>query len=121
VAAHGLGGTVGALLTGVLATKTWNGTTDGLLFGNPKQLLIQAAAVGAAILFSGVGTFVLLKLVGLFAPLRVSKRDEGMGLDITQHGEEAYAHDEGAILVLPEASPSAAVAVARLEPEGGRA
>jgi Amt family ammonium transporter len=46
---------VGALLTGVLATKTWNGATDGLLFGNPKQLLIQAAAVGAAILFSGVG------------------------------------------------------------------
>jgi Amt family ammonium transporter len=121
VAAHGLGGTVGALLTGVLASKAWNGATDGLLFGNPKQLLIQAAAVGAAILFSGVGTFVLLKLVALFAPLRVSKRDEGMGLDITQHGEEAYAHDEGAILVLPEASPSAAVAVARLEPEGGRA
>ena len=122
VAAHGLGGTVGALLTGVLASKTWNGATDGLLFGNPKQLLIQAAAVGAAIVFSGVGTFLLLKLVALFAPLRVSSRDEGMGLDVTQHGEEAYAHDEGAILVLPEvATPSAAPAVARLEPEGGRA
>jgi len=122
VAAHGLGGTVGALLTGVLATKTWNGATDGLLFGNPKQLLIQAAAVGAAIVFSGVGTFVLLKLVSLFAPLRVNSRDEGMGLDVTQHGEEAYAHDEGAILVLPEvATPAAAPAVARLEPQGGRA
>jgi Amt family ammonium transporter len=93
-----------------------------LLFGNPKQLLIQAAAVGAAIVFSGVGTFVLLKLVALFAPLRVSKRDEGMGLDVTQHGEEAYAHDEGAILVLPEVgAPSAAPAAARLSPEGGRA
>jgi Amt family ammonium transporter len=122
VAAHGLGGTVGALLTGVLASKTWNGATDGLLFGNPKQLLIQAAAVGAAIVFSGVGTFVLLKLVSLFAPLRVSKRDEGMGLDVTQHGEEAYAHDEGAILVLPDvATPSAAPAAARLAQEGGRA
>jgi Amt family ammonium transporter len=71
--------------------------------------------------FSGVGTFLLLKLVALFAPLRVSSRDEGMGLDVTQHGEEAYAHDEGAILVLPEAATSAAPAVARLEPEGGRA
>ena len=121
-AAHGLGGTVGALLTGVLATKTWNGATDGLLFGNPKQLVIQAAAVGAAILFSGLGTFVLLKLIGLVAPLRVTTRDEGMGLDVTQHGEEAYAQDEGAILVLPEVdTPSAAPAVARLEPEGGRA
>ncbi len=96
-AAHGLGGTVGALLTGVLATKTWNGATDGLLFGNPKQLLIQAAAVGAAVLFSGLGTFVLLKLIGSIVPLRVTTRDEGMGLDVTQHGEEAYAQDEGAI------------------------
>jgi Amt family ammonium transporter len=122
VAAHGLGGTVGALLTGVLATKTWNGATDGLVFGNPRQLLIQAIAVGAAILFSGVMTFVLLKLVALFAPLRVSTRAEGLGLDVSQHGEEAYAHDEGAILVLPEVAKSAATAgVARLEPEGGRA
>ena len=122
VAAHGLGGTVGALLTGVLATKAWNGATDGLLFGNPRQLLIQAIAVGAAILFSGVMTFVLLKLISLVAPLRVSTRAEGLGLDVSQHGEEAYAHDEGAILVLPEVAKSAATAgVARLEPEGGRA
>ncbi|HUG54573.1 MAG TPA: ammonium transporter [Vicinamibacteria bacterium] len=122
VAAHGLGGTVGALLTGVLATKTWNGAADGLLFGNPRQLLIQALAVGAAILFSGAGTFLILKLVALFVPLRVAARDEGMGLDVSQHGEEAYAHDEGAILVLPEvATPAAAARIAELEPEGGRA
>jgi Amt family ammonium transporter len=122
VAAHGLGGTVGALLTGVLATKTWNGTTDGLLFGNPRQLWIQAVAVGAAMLFSGAGTFVLLKVVSLFAPLRVPARDEGMGLDVSQHGEEAYAHDEGAILVLPDVvTPKAAPAASRLEAEGGRA
>jgi Amt family ammonium transporter len=120
-AAHGLGGTVGALLTGVLATKAWNGTADGLLFGNPKQLLIQAAAVGAALVFSGVGTFLLLKLIGLFVPLRVPAREEGMGLDVTQHGEEAYAHDEGAILVLPEVVTPAPAGVPQLEPEGGRA
>jgi Amt family ammonium transporter len=121
-AAHGLGGTVGALLTGVLASKAWNGTADGLLFGNPRQLLVQAAAVLAAMAFSGVGTFVLLKLVGLFAPLRVSAHEEGLGLDVSQHGEEAYARDEGAILVLPEAALEPAPApVAALTPEGGRA
>jgi ammonium transporter, Amt family len=121
-AAHGLGGTVGALLTGVLATKTWNGATDGLVFGNPRQLLIQAAAVGAVIVFSGVGTFLLLKLVSLFAALRVPIREEGMGLDVSQHGEEAYARDEGAILVLPEvAAAPVAASVGQLEPEGGRA
>jgi len=122
VAAHGVGGTVGALLTGVLATKAWNGATDGLLHGNPRQLLIQAAAVLAAMVFSAAGTYLLLKLVGLFSPLRVASRDEGLGLDVSQHGEEAYARGEGAILVLPEtiAAPAAA-AVGQLEPEGGRA
>src|SRR3954467_6718274 len=65
VAAHGLGGTVGALLTGVFAQKALNGVADGLLFGNPKQLLIQGAAVLSAIAYSAVGTFILLKLVGL--------------------------------------------------------
>ncbi len=90
VAAHGLGGTVGALLTGVFAEKAWNGTADGLLFGNPAQLGIQAAAVAAAIVFSGLGSFVLLKVVGLIVPLRTETHDEGVGMDVTQHGEEAY-------------------------------
>jgi Amt family ammonium transporter len=121
VAAHGLGGTVGALLTGVLATKAWNGATDGLLYGNPRQLLIQAAAVVAAMAFSAAGTYILLKLIGLVAPLRVDSRDEGLGLDVSQHGEEAYARGEGAILVLPEVAAAPAAAVGRLEPEGGRA
>jgi Amt family ammonium transporter len=121
-AAHGLGGTVGALLTGVLASKAWNGTTDGLVFGNPRQLLVQAAAVLAALAFSAVGTFALLKLVGLFAPLRVSANAEGLGLDVSQHGEEAYARDEGAILVLPEVAAAPATApVGALTPEGGHA
>ncbi|HYX19461.1 MAG TPA: ammonium transporter, partial [Thermoanaerobaculia bacterium] len=110
VAAHGLGGTVGALLTGVLAQKAWNGTADGLLFGNPRQLAIQAASVLAVALYSGAATFGLLKLVGAFAPLRATAREEGLGLDVTQHGEEAYARGEGAILVLPEA-PAAGLAL----------
>jgi Amt family ammonium transporter len=110
VAAHGVGGTVGALLTGVLASKAWNGTADGLLFGNPKQLGIQAIGVLAALAYSAVGTVVILKLIGLVTPLRASAREEGLGLDVSQHGEEAYARGEGAILVLsdePVGTPAA--------------
>lgn len=117
VAAHGLGGTVGALLTGVFAEKAWNGTADGLLFGNPSQLGIQAAAVGASIVFSGVATFALLKLVGLVVPLRAAITEEGPGMDVTQHGEEAYVHGDGAILVLPETG----TAVTAMATEGSRA
>jgi Amt family ammonium transporter len=122
VAAHGLGGTVGALLTGVLAQKAWNGSVDGALFGNPRQLLIQAAGVAATMAFSALGTFVLLKLVGLVVPLRVTAREEGLGLDVTQHGEEAYAQGEGAILVLGDSAPPAPALPARvLDSQGGRA
>jgi Amt family ammonium transporter len=96
VAAHGVGGTVGALLTGVFADKALNGLADGALYGNPAQLGIQAAAVVAAIVYSGVVTFILLKLIGLVMPLRAAADDESEGLDITMHGEEAYLHAEGA-------------------------
>ncbi len=95
VAAHGLGGTVGALLTGVFADKSLNGLADGLLYGNPGQLGIQAAAVGAAIVYSGVVSFILLKIVGAVFPLRASQDEENDGLDQTMHGEEAYVHGGG--------------------------
>jgi Amt family ammonium transporter len=95
VAAHGVGGTVGALLTGVFAQRTLNGVADGLLFGNPGQLGIQAAAVAAAIVYSGVVSFILLKVISLVVPLRADAADETAGLDITLHGEEAYLHAEG--------------------------
>lgn len=94
VAAHGLGGTTGALLTGVFAIKSLNGVADGLLHGNPAQLGIQATAVAAAIVYSGIGSFVLLKLIGLITPLRAEAADETAGLDITLHGEEAYLNVE---------------------------
>jgi len=119
VAAHGLGGTVGALLTGVFAEKAWNGTTDGVLFGNPGQFLIQATAVGAAIVYSGVGSFALLKLIGLVMPLRAEGNEEGVGMDVTQHGEEAYAEGEAAILVLPTGDVK--VGATAMAAEGGRA
>jgi ammonium transporter, Amt family len=95
IAAHGVGGTVGALLTGVFAQKSLNGVADGLLFGNPRQVLVQGVAILAAIVFSGVASFALLKLVGLVIPLRASADDEAVGLDISMHGEEAYLHSGG--------------------------
>jgi Amt family ammonium transporter len=121
VAAHGLGGTVGALLTGVFAQKSWNGTADGLLFGNPRQFFVQLLATLVTIAFSAGATFVLLKLVNLAVPLKVGTREEGLGLDVSQHGEEAYGSGEGAILVLPDARLSVAVPIAGAEPaaEGG--
>jgi Amt family ammonium transporter len=119
VAAHGLGGTVGALLTGVFAEKAWNTTADGLLFGNPAQLGIQAAAVLAAIVYSGAATFALLKLIAVVLPLRAESTEEGLGMDVSQHGEEAYADGEGAILVLPERSMTVPAGV--MATEGGRA
>jgi Amt family ammonium transporter len=95
VAAHGVGGTVGALLTGVFAQKSLNGVADGLLFGNPGQLVTQAVAVAAAIVYSGALTFVLLKLVAFAFPLRASQGDEQIGIDLSAHGEEAYIHATG--------------------------
>jgi len=92
VAAHGVGGTVGALLTGVFADKALNGVFDGALHGNPAQVGIQAAAVLTAIVYSGGVSFILLKLISLFIPLRASTADEDTGLDVTMHGEEAYLH-----------------------------
>jgi len=108
LAAHGVGGTVGALLTGVFAEKALNTVGDGLLYGNPKQVLIQGAAVLAAIVYSGVMSFVLLKLIGLVLPLRASVTDEGDGLDVTQHGEEAYIHGEGIGSTMPVAATGTA-------------
>jgi ammonium transporter, Amt family len=99
IAAHGVGGTVGALLTGVFADKSLNGLFDGALYGNPNQVLIQGAAVLTAILYSGIVSFALLKLIGLVIPLRSSANDESEGLDITQHGEEAYLNLGGASLM----------------------
>ena len=102
IAAHGVGGVVGALLTGVLADRAWNGVADGALFGNASQLAVQSLAIAATIAYSVAGTFLILKLIVLVAGLRASSREEGIGLDVTQHGEEAYSRGEGAILVHPE-------------------
>jgi Amt family ammonium transporter len=122
VGAHGLGGTVGALLTGVLADKAWGSPADGLLFGNPRQLAIQCAAVLLSLAWSGALTFGLLKLIGLVIPLKVAAREEGLGLDVSQHGEEAYASEAGALLILPDLTSSRpALGAVEPLPAGGRA
>ena len=101
IAAHGVGGSVGALLTGVFAQKSLNGIADGALFGNVGQLGIQAAAILAAIVYSGVVSFVLLKLIGLVIPLRATSEEEAGGLDNPMHGEEAYPHGGGMDTITP--------------------
>ncbi|HXN04238.1 MAG TPA: hypothetical protein VN895_05340, partial [Candidatus Acidoferrum sp.] len=91
-AVHGIGGTWGALATGLFATVAINSSAaNGLFYGNPKQVLIQLAAIGAAWGWAAVGTFVILKVVNIFVPLRVQEEEELLGLDISQHGEPAYA------------------------------
>ena len=91
-ACHGMGGTWGALATGLFATKLVNSAgADGLFYGNPNQFLVQALAVIAAIAFAFGVTFVITKLLSRFMDLRVTENEEEVGLDISEHGERAYA------------------------------
>ena len=89
---HGMGGTLGALLSGVFASRAVTGQPDaaGLLEGNPGQMVTQVVSVVAAIAISVVVTFILLKILDATMKLRVSDNDEIRGLDITEHGEEGY-------------------------------
>jgi len=92
VGVHGVGGTWGALATGLFASKAVNPDgADGLFFGNPGQLGIQAIAVLATWVFAFVGTFILLKIVDAIMGLRVSTDEEQVGIDLSQHDENAYA------------------------------
>jgi Amt family ammonium transporter len=91
-AVHGLGGTVGALATGIFATVAINAAgANGLLYGNPKQVLVQLAAVATTWLFTAAGTYVILKFVMHVTALRVTEREERIGLDLSQHAEAAYS------------------------------
>jgi ammonium transporter, Amt family len=102
LAAHGTAGFIGILFIGFFAQKAWNGVSDGLFYGNADQLLDQVFAALAAPVYAFVATFVLLKAIGAVMPLRATDKEEAMGMDVNQHGEEAYATGEGAILLLPE-------------------
>jgi Amt family ammonium transporter len=88
---HGLGGIWGALATGLWASKAVNGAgADGLLLGNPAQFVVQLKATAITAAYSFVVSYVLLKLVDRLVGLRVSERDERVGLDLTQHSEAGY-------------------------------
>lgn len=99
LAAHGTAGLTGILFIGFVAQKSWNGVADGLLYGNAEQLLWQVLAVLATPAYAFVATFLLLKLMQRFAPLRATADDEALGMDLVSHGEEAYATGDGALLV----------------------
>lgn len=92
VGIHGVGGTFGALATGIFASKAINAAgADGLLYGNPGQLVIQVGAVAVSFLFAFAGTYLILKIVDSIVGLRVSEEEERMGLDLSQHEERAYS------------------------------
>jgi ammonium transporter, Amt family len=91
VGVHGIGGTWGALATGLFASKAINPAgNDGLFFGNPGQLWVQFIAVVATWILALVGTYIILSVVKVIIGLRVSDDEERMGLDLSQHDERAY-------------------------------
>lgn len=102
LAAHGVAGFTGILFIGFFAQEAWNGVADGLAYGNADQLLDQALAALAAPVYAFGATFVILRVLGALMPLRATEREEAIGMDVVQHGEEAYASGEGAILVEPD-------------------
>ena len=88
---HCVGGMWGALATGLFASKAVNAAgNNGLFFGNPHQLYVQAVAVGSTLLYAIVGTFVIYKIIDVTIGMRVVEKDEDLGLDLTQHRERAY-------------------------------
>ena len=89
-AVHGVGGVFGALATGVLATSAVQASYKGLIDGNAGQVLTQLIAVGATIAYAVVATFVIIKLVDVILGIRISARDEELGIDLSTHGEVAY-------------------------------
>jgi Amt family ammonium transporter len=113
LAAHGLSGFFGILFIGFFAQEVWNGISDGFAYGNADQLGDQALAALTAPIYAFGATFALLTAVKAFVKLRVTERGESLGLDTCEHGEEAYATGEGAILVSTEADVRRPVPVAQ--------
>ncbi len=115
LAAHGLAGLTGILFIGFFAQRAWNGVSNGLVYGHPRQLVWQGVAALVAPVYAFTVTVAILRGLGLVMPLRATERDQALGMDIVQHGEEAYTTGEGAILVRPELGDERAAAVV----EGG--
>jgi len=111
VGVHGVGGILGAVLTGVFASKAVNPAgNDGLLYGNPSLLVTQITAVGITIAFVAVGSAVILLALKAIMGLRVTDAEERLGLDLSQHSETAYVfgsdYDEGVPAVSGHSAPA---------------
>jgi Amt family ammonium transporter len=102
LAAHGVAGFTGILFIGFFAQRSWSRAADGLLYGHPAQLVHQALAAVSGPAYAFAVTALLLKAVGAVFSLRATPREEALGMDVAQHGEEAYTTGEGAILVLAD-------------------
>ena len=102
LAAHGTAGMTGLLFAGFVASQSWNGVADGLLYGDAGTLAWQMIAVLVTPVYAFAVTYGLLKLVGAVMPLRASDHEQAIGLDVVAHGEEAYASGEGALLIFPD-------------------
>jgi len=113
VAVHGVGGTWGALATGIFAASAVGGF-DGLWHGHGSQVLDQLAAIGVVWVYSFVVTAAILKVLDLVMGLRVTEDEEELGLDVTQHGERGYVFDEAS--AIPVAQISRAVPAPRPAP-----
>ncbi len=87
---HGIGGIVGALLTGVFAVEAIGGT-PGLIEGNPLQVWTQFIGIVATMIYTAIGAFIILKIVDMIVGLRVDEEEEMTGLDLTQHGESVHS------------------------------
>jgi Amt family ammonium transporter len=107
LAAHGLAGFTGILFIGFFAQVAWNGQSNGLVYGHPKLLGWQAIAAVAGPAYAFAVTYMLLRAIGFVTSLRVGRHQEAIGLDVAEHGEEAYNSGEGAILV-PHDTPRTA-------------
>ena len=105
LAAHGVAGLTGILFIGLFAQSSWNGVADGLFYGDAGQLAKQALAVAVTPAYAFAATFVILRAIGLVMPLRATEHEESLGMDIVQHGEEAYVTGEGALLMAPDGLP----------------
>jgi Amt family ammonium transporter len=108
---HGVGGMVGMILTGVFAHQAINSgntTGNGLFYGETKLFFIHLTALGIVVAFSFVGSLILLKITDLISPLAVSKEEEVVGLDITQHEEQLYLGDTlpPAVTTIPTPTPA---------------
>jgi ammonium transporter, Amt family len=102
LAAHGIAGLTGIVFIGFFAQQSWNGVSDGLLYGDAGQLGSQLLAAAVTPVYAFAMTFALLKVIGAVTPLRGTPHEEAVGMDIIHHGEEAYVTGEGAMLIMPE-------------------